>query len=161
MQSRFGGGLGASCALLSLVLVARTAGAAFTTFETGQVRPLAMSPDGTRLFAANTPDNRIEIFSVDSGGLTHIGSVPVGLEPIAVAARSDSEVWLVNHLSDSVSIVDVASSPPRVTRTLLVGDEPRDIVFGGPGGARAFISTAHRGQQRTDMSISGVSGAGD
>src|SRR6185295_9131644 len=42
--------------------------------------------------------------------------------------------------------VDVASSPRRVTRTLLVGDEPRDIVFAGPGGNRAFITTAHRGQ---------------
>ena len=51
----------------------------------------------------------------------------VGLEPVAVAARSNSEVWVVNHLSDSVSIVDVGTSPPRVTRTLLVGYEPRDM----------------------------------
>jgi hypothetical protein len=29
---------------------------------------------------------------------------------------------------------------------LLVGDEPNDIVFAGPGGARAFITTAYRGQ---------------
>ena len=36
--------------------------------------------------------------------------------------------------------------PPRVVRTLLVGDEPRDIVFAGPGGNRAFITTARRGQ---------------
>ena len=53
---------------------------------------------------------------------------------------------MVNHLSDSVSIVDVAAAPPRVVRTLLVGDEPRDIVFAGPGGNRAFITTARRGQ---------------
>ena len=33
-------------------------------------------------------------------------------------------------------------------RTLLVGDEPRDIVFAGTGGNRAFITTAHRGQNR-------------
>ena len=43
------------------------------------------------------------------GGLTHAGSVPVGLEPVAVAARTDAEVWVVNHLSDSVSIVDVGA----------------------------------------------------
>jgi YVTN family beta-propeller protein len=131
------------------LLVATAAQAAFTTFETGQVRPMAMSPDGTRLFAVNTPGDYLEIFSIDgSGGLVRIGSVPVGLEPIAVAARSNSEVWVVNHLSDSVSIVDVGTSPPRVVRTLLVGDEPRDIVFAGTGGNRAFITTAHRGQNR-------------
>src|SRR5262245_9081089 len=111
--------------LLSLAGV-RPAMATFTTFESGQVRPLALSPDGTRLFALDTPDNRLEIFSVSGAGLTHVASVPVGLEPVAVAARTNGEVWVVNHLSDSVSIVDVASSPPQVTRTLLVGDEPRD-----------------------------------
>jgi len=120
--------------------------ATFTTFETGQVRPLAMSPDGSRLFAVNTPDNRLEIFALGPAGLSPEASVPVGLEPLAVAARTNTEVWVVNHLSDSVSIVDVGATPPRVVRTLLVGDEPRDIVFAGPGGNRAFITTAHRGQ---------------
>src|SRR5262245_7498006 len=130
------------------VLAAQGEHADFVTFETGQVRPLALSPDVTRLFATNTPDNRLEIFTVSAGGLTHTDSVPVGLEPLAVAARSNTEVWVVNHLSDSVSVVDVGTSPPRVTRTLLVGDEPRDIVFAGPGGTRAFITAAHRGQNR-------------
>jgi len=118
--------------LLLSILVAAPAGASFVAFESGQVRPLALSPDGSRLFAVNTPDNRLEILAVTASGLTHLESVPVGLEPVAVAARSNSEVWVVNHLSDSISIVDVGSSPPRVTRTLLVGDEPRDIVFAGP-----------------------------
>ena len=99
----------------------------------GQVRPLALSPDGTRLFAVNTPDNRLEVFDVSAGGLTHLDSIPVGMEPVAVAARSNTQVWVVNHLSDSVSVVDLASTPPRVVRTLLVGDEPRDIVFAGTG----------------------------
>ena len=129
-----------------LTVCAVPASASYVLFESGQVRPLAMSPDGSRLFAVNSPDNRLEIFTVSGAGLTKTASVEVGLEPVAVAARSNSEVWVVNHLSDSVSIVDVSATPPRVTRTLLVGDEPRDIVFAGPGGNRAFITTARRGQ---------------
>ena len=39
------------------------AGGAFSVFETLQVRPLALSPSGKMLFAANTPDNRLEIFA--------------------------------------------------------------------------------------------------
>ncbi len=135
--------------LLVLSGVARASGSpsgSFVNFETGQVRPLALSPDGGRLFAINTPDNRLEIFSPSASGLSHSGSIPVGLEPIAVAARNDGEVWVVNHLSDSVSIVDLTATPPRVKRTLLTCDEPRDIVFAGPGGNRAFITTARRGQ---------------
>ncbi|WP_438025001.1 hypothetical protein [Sorangium sp. So ce233] len=126
---------------------ALAAAPSYTLFESGQVRPLALSPDGSTLFAVNTPDNRLEIFNVRRGTLEHRGSVAVGLEPVAVAARSDDEVWVVNHLSDSVSVVDVSRPRrPRVVRTLLVGDEPRDIVFAGAGKDRAFITTAHRGQ---------------
>jgi DNA-binding beta-propeller fold protein YncE len=118
----------------------------FVNFESGLVRPLALSPDGTRLFATNAPDNRLEVFDIVGDVLVHAQSVPVGMEPVAVAVRSASEVWVVNFLSDSISIVNVGSSPARVTRTLLTCDEPRDIVFAGPGGNRAFITTARRGQ---------------
>src|SRR5262249_4317587 len=157
-------------AVSALVSVARAQSptASFVGFEWAQARRLALSPDGTQLFAVNSPDNRLEIFDVATDGsllartaatyATH--TVPVGLEPVAVAARTNTEVWVVNHLSDSVSIVDLSGSQPRVRQTLLVGDEPRDIVF-AQGGTRAFITCAHRGQQRTDPSISGVPGAGD
>jgi DNA-binding beta-propeller fold protein YncE len=127
----------------------------FVNFESGHVRPLALSPDGNRLFAVNTPDNRLAIYDVGVGGLTLAAEVPVGLEPVAVATRLNgtgrTEAWVVNHLSDSVSVVevdptDVAAS--RVTHTLLVGDEPRDILFAGTGGNRAFVTCAHRGQNR-------------
>ncbi|MGH7485927.1 MAG: YncE family protein, partial [bacterium] len=122
----------------------------YTLFESGQVRPLAMSPDKRHLFAVNTPDNRLEIFRIRDSGLIHTASIPVGLEPVAVAARSNHEVWVVNHFSDSVSVVELDAHGDDLTgqveRTLLVGDEPRDIVFAGPGRKRAFITTAHRGQ---------------
>jgi DNA-binding beta-propeller fold protein YncE len=130
----------------------------FVAFESGHVRPLVLSPDGSQLFVVNTPDNTLEIFDVGVGGLTFSASVAVGMEPVAVAARTNDEVWVVNHLSDSISIVDLSGAVPIVTRTLLVGDEPRDIVFAGSSGNRAFITTAHRGQQRTHSSISGVFG---
>jgi YVTN family beta-propeller protein len=150
-------------ALLALVLLCPVSALAqapdFIEFESGHVRPLAMSADGTRLFAVNTPNNALEIFSITASGLTLQSRVPVGLEPVAVAVRSATEVWVVNHLSDSVSVVTLTGTP-RVTRTVLVGDEPRDIVFAGTNNY-AFITTAHRGQHRTHSSIAGVPGAGD
>ena len=131
------------------------------TFESGPVRPLALAPDGTRLFVANIPNGSLDILAVGGEGLRLEASVAVGLDPVALAVRTSGEVWVVNHLSDSVSIVDVSSRPPRVARTLLVGDEPSDIVFAGAGRGRAFVTTAHRGQQRSDPSLAGVPGAGD
>jgi YVTN family beta-propeller protein len=118
----------------------------YTLFESGPVRPIALSQDGTKLFVCNIPDGRLEIFDVTPAGLTPVGSVQVGVEPVALAESPSGQVWVVNQLSDSVSIVDVPTR--RVVRTLLVGDEPRDIVFGGTGRSRAFITAAHRGQNR-------------
>ena len=117
----------------------------FTHFESGPVRPLALSSDGLRLYAVNTPDNRLEVFDVSGATPLPLASIPVGLEPVAVALRDDGEAWVVNQLSDSISIVDLASTPARVRQTLWVGDEPRDIVFAGGESKRAFITAAHRG----------------
>lgn len=146
-------------ALGAPTLSAQAAAPSFIAFESGHVRPIAQSADGTRLFAVNTPNNTLDVFNITPTGLQLFARVPVGLEPVAVAARTDNEVWVVNHLSDSVSVVSLDGAP-RVVRTLLVGDEPRDIVFAGSP-ARAFITTAHRGQHLTDPSIKGVPGAGD
>ena len=134
----------------------------FIAFETGHVRPMAIS--GNTLVAVNTADNHLEVFTLKPLGITKRASVPVGLEPCSVAIDGQNRAWVVNHLSDSVSIVDLTTL--SVVRTLLVGDEPRDIVLTDHDGAggdepRAFITTAHRGQHRTDSSISGVTGAGD
>lgn len=122
----------------------------FTNFETEPVRPLAMSPEGDRLYALNTPDDRLEIFAVGAQGLTSLGDVFVGMRPVALAVRPGGEVWVVNHLSDSISIVD-ASDPAnaRVVVTRYVGDEPRDIVVAGPNRDRVFVSAAYRGQETT------------
>jgi DNA-binding beta-propeller fold protein YncE len=135
-----------ACAcVLGAPLLAGAAAPSFYTFESAPVRPLALSADGQTLFAVNTPDDRLEIFRLARDGFVHAASVPVGMEPVAVAVRSEDEVWVVNHLSDSISIVRLGEAP-AVVRTLLVGDEPSDIVFAGPDRGRAFVTTAHRGQ---------------
>src|SRR5439155_1806579 len=130
-------------------------GQSFLNFESGHVRPLALSPAGDRLFAVNPPATRPEIYTITAGGLSLAAEVAVGLEPVAVATRTNgagrTEAWVTNLLSDSVSIVEVDPTNvalSRVTRTLLVGDEPRDIVFAGTARNRAFITCAHRGQNR-------------
>jgi len=132
----------------------------FVEFESVATRPMALSASGTELYVVNTPDNQLEILNVGAAGVSRKASVPVGMEPVAVAVRpGTSEVWVANHLSDSVSIVDAGSTPVRVVRTLLVGDEPRDIVFAGTGGGRAFVTTAHRGQNgpvNPQLTTSGV-----
>ncbi len=99
----------------------------FTHFESGHVHPIAMTPDGSRVLVVNTPDNRLSVFDVTGATPVRVGEVTVGLEPVSVAARSNTEAWVVNFLSDDVSVVDLTTL--NVKATIHAGDEPSDVVF--------------------------------
>jgi DNA-binding beta-propeller fold protein YncE/mono/diheme cytochrome c family protein len=118
--------------------LAAPAGAAYVNFESSHVHPIDLTPSGGRLLAVNTPDARLEVFAVGPDGtLSREASIPVGLEPVTVVARTDSEAWVVNHLSDTVSIVDLGLG--MTIRTLWVGDEPTDVAFAA---GRAFVAVS-------------------
>jgi YVTN family beta-propeller protein len=106
-------------------------------YESQHVHPLALSADGTQLFAVNTPDNRLAVFDITDSGLSLAFEIPVGLDPVSVAVESDTRVWVANWMSDTVSIVDLTTR--NVVTTLHVGDEPTDIVFAGSNRERAFV----------------------
>jgi YVTN family beta-propeller protein len=110
-------------------VIAETLPSSFKSFESPQVHPLALTPDGSKLLAVNTPDHRLSVFQLTGEGPALVAEVPVGLEPVSVAARNDREAWVTNWLSDSVSIVDLTTA--NVVRTIDVGDEPTDVVFAG------------------------------
>ncbi len=114
----------------------------YTNFEASQVHPITMTPSQDRLLVVNTPSATLEVYSIDgSGDLSLTDKIPVGLEPVSVAARSDNEAWVVNHLSDSISIVDLSLG--MVTDTLKTSDEPYDVVFAN---GRAFVAVSQEDQ---------------
>ena len=109
----------------------------FVHFEGGHVRPAALTPSGDRLLVVNTPNSRLTIFDVTGPFPVKVGEVPVGLEPVSVACFNDAEAWVVNHLSDDVSVVDLTTL--NVRATVRVGDEPSDVVFAN---GRAYVSVS-------------------
>jgi len=111
--------------------------ASFVNFETPTVHPLDLSPDSNTLAAVNTAGNRLLLFDVSSGIPRAVGSVSVGLEPVSVRFFSRDEAWVVNQISDSVSVVDIPTG--RVRATLQTDDEPADVIFAGKP-RRAFVS---------------------
>jgi DNA-binding beta-propeller fold protein YncE len=114
-----------------------------THFESAPVHPVEVSPSGNRLFVTHTADHRLVVFETNANPPRRIAEIMVGLEPVTVRARSQSEVWVVNHISDDISIVDVLNG--RVVRTLLVGDEPTDVVFAND---RAFVCVSQEDKIR-------------
>ncbi len=114
----------------------------FVNYEAKQTAPIRLSPDGSRLFAVNTPDGKLSVFDVSNPlNPILIAEIPVGVEPVSVNPVSNDEAWVVNEVSDSVSIVSV--SHHVVTDTLYVKDEPADVVFAN---GRAFVTCARNNQ---------------
>ncbi|HKQ39472.1 MAG TPA: beta-propeller fold lactonase family protein, partial [Verrucomicrobiae bacterium] len=109
----------------------------FANFETAPVHPIALGPDGQTLVVCNLPDNRLEIFDVSGGLPIPTGSVPVGLDPVTVRFASSNELWVVNHISSTVNIIDLTSL--NVIATLHTPAGPSDVVFAG-NPRRAWIS---------------------
>src|SRR5260221_1617719 len=112
---------------------------AFVNFESAPVHPLALNLDHSRLAVCNLADGKLEVFVVSSGQSVPLGTVPVGIDPVTVRVRNSNEAWVVNHISDSIRVID----PPtlRVTATIDTLDTPADVVFAGSP-ARAYISCA-------------------
>jgi YVTN family beta-propeller protein len=127
-------------------LISRTAVSNdFVHFESAHVHPAALTPNGARLLVVNTPDNRLSVFDVTGPQPVRIAEIPVGLEPVSVAALDNGIAWVVNNLSDDVSIVDLTTM--HVTATLAVGDEPNDVVFAGSP-RRGYVSVSQEDRIR-------------
>jgi len=111
----------------------------FRNWESPHVHPLHLTPDNNLLLAVNTADAKLEVFEINGSTPVSIDAIPVGLDPVSVRARSNTEAWVVNHISDSVSIVDLNAGV--VTHTLQTDDEPADVVFAG-NPERAFVTSS-------------------
>jgi YVTN family beta-propeller protein len=129
--------------VVAIVAIPALAQPSFVNWETPHVHPLDLTPDRSRLLAVNTPDDRLEVFDVTSGMPVLLAEIPVGIDPVSVRARTNGEVWVVNHVSDSVSIVDLATL--NVRATIATADEPEDVAFAG-NPQRAFVSCSQADQ---------------
>ena len=111
----------------------------FVNWENPHVHPLHITPDGSKLLAVNTPDNSLMVYDISGNSTRQIASIPVGLDPVSVRARTNNEVWVVNHVSDTISVVNLSKG--QVVATLNTDDEPADVVFAGAP-QKAFVSAS-------------------
>jgi len=74
-----------------------------SSYMSPHASPLAIN--NGHVFVVNTPDDTVDIIQIKSRKI--VGRVKVGIDPVGIAARPDGkEVWVTNHVSDSVSIID-------------------------------------------------------
>ena len=113
----------------------------YVNFESPPIDALALSSDGNTLFATNTPNGTLVIVDVSGPEMFRIGEIATGIEPVSVGVQpgtNDRYVWVLNFVSDTVSVVDTLAS--RVVDIVRVGDEPASITF-NQDGSTAFVVT--------------------
>ena len=88
----------------------------------------AVSPDGSKIYVANTQSNSVSVIDTATKTVTAtivFGSSPSG--PSGVAFSTDgTKVYVANQFSNIVSVIDAATN--AVTAAIPVGDLP--IAFG-------------------------------
>lgn len=115
--------------------------AKFSSFESAQIAPITLSADGSTLFMVNTEEGYLEVYDVQGDSPQYVESIPVGVEPVTVKKQGANRLWVVNHIGDSISIVDTNS---RTTiKTVQTGDGPTDVAFAG-NYACVTISNEHK-----------------
>ena len=79
----------------------------YPSFLSPHSSPIAIH--GDQVFVVNTPSDTVDV--IDKKNQKIVERINVGVDPVSVAVRPDGkEVWVSNHISDSVSIIDTVSS---------------------------------------------------
>ena len=107
------------------------------------------------VFVVNTPADTVDVINAKTRQIET--RINVGVDPVSLAVRPDNkEVWVSNHVSDSVSVIDSDSSSPtflqvidtiqefdletRATRF----DEPVGIAFANNTKAYVALSSENK-----------------
>ena len=124
--------------------------------------PSLMSPHATPIvahrnlvFVANTPADTVDV--IDAKTREIIGRINVGIDPVSLAIRPDGmEIWVANHVSDSISVIDANPDNPTWLRVIATVqdldentqstrfDEPVGIAFAN--NEKAYVALSSENQ---------------
>ena len=119
-------------------------------FLSPHARPIILHKD--HVFVANTPSDTVDI--IDTKSRKIVRRIDVGIDPVSLALRPDGkELWVANHVSDSVSVIDLDQSKPTFTHVVATVqdiapktratrfDEPMGIAFANDRKAYVALSS--------------------
>jgi YVTN family beta-propeller protein len=106
------------------------------------VRALAVSPDGSRLYAVSAePSSYYQypagwLATIDTAGFEVIDTTQIGADPLAVIASPDGTRLYITHDTATVSAVDLAAN---TMTEIALDDVPLDVSF-TPDGLHAYVT---------------------
>jgi YVTN family beta-propeller protein len=121
----------------------------YPTFLSPHAKPIGIN--GGFVYVTNTPADTVEVIDIASRSI--IRRINVGVDPVGIAVRPDGkEVWVANHISDSVSVIDTDAASPTYHHVIATiqaidsetqstrFDEPVGVTFAGNQKAYVALS---------------------
>ena len=113
----------------------------------------AFTPDGKMAIVTRDGDHKISILSVEGNTVTDTKKFMVGgYRPYGIEISAKGDVAVVGNQgggqgdADTVTVIDLKASPPRVADTVSVGQTPEGVAMSGDG---AFVAvTVMNGSNR-------------
>jgi DNA-binding beta-propeller fold protein YncE len=113
---------------------------------------VAITPDGKRALVVRSGANRVGLLDIDGQKVSYAQvdgknyDMATGLNPLNVQIAPDGKLAIVNNIGggqdgqiDTVGIIDLESSPPRVIDQVVVGDGPEGLAVSPKGGYAASL----------------------
>jgi DNA-binding beta-propeller fold protein YncE len=113
---------------------------------------VAITPDGKRALVVKTGANRVALLDIDGQNVGYAKvdgknyDMATGLTPLNVQVTPDGKLAIVNNIGggqdgqvDTVGVIDLAASPPRVVDQVVVGDGPEGLAMSPAGGYAASL----------------------
>jgi DNA-binding beta-propeller fold protein YncE len=114
-----------------------------------QPSAVAITPDGKRALVVKSLANKVALLDIDGTTVTYKGyDMTTGVFPYNVQITPDGKLGLVNNNGgggasdgqvDTVAVIDMTMSPPRVVDQVVVGDGPEGLAISPAGGYAASI----------------------
>ena len=108
-----------------------------------QVAAVTFTPDGKRALAAKFPGHKVALLEVDGQKVTYKKyDMNVGLWPYNIAVTPNGKLAIsanngnagaADGQADTVSVIDLEATPPRVIDHVVVGDAPEGLVISPTG----------------------------
>jgi DNA-binding beta-propeller fold protein YncE len=113
---------------------------------------VAITPDGKRALVVRSGANRVGLLDIDGQKVSYAQvdgknyDMATGLNPLNVQIAPDGKLAIVNNIGggqdgqiDTVGIIDLEASPPRVIDQVVVGDGPEGLAVSPKGGYAASL----------------------
>jgi DNA-binding beta-propeller fold protein YncE len=107
---------------------------------------VAFTPDGKTALVTRDNDHKISVLAIDGTTVTYTRrDLNAGLRPYGMDMSSRGDVAVVANIgigggdADTVSVIDVRATPPRVVNTVTVGQTPEGIKMSPDGRLVAVV----------------------